>query len=147
MVTGQAPITLELRNTPGKNTNNPRWYTHISQVTQFMRPPETYESEIGSQSRMCQVLTGAYVSFFFFSHTSTFQLLDQPWSQDSSLLPPGSWLQLLSRMGFSNPTARRCVIECCLLTLSRFPQVNLYSRKSPPEFVRVCDRGDSNSRN
>ena len=32
VVTGQAPITLELRNTPGKNTNNPRWYTHISQL-------------------------------------------------------------------------------------------------------------------
>ena len=29
VVTGQAPVTLELRNTPGKNTNNPRWYTHM----------------------------------------------------------------------------------------------------------------------
>ena len=29
VVTGQAPVTLELRITPGKNTNNPRWYTHI----------------------------------------------------------------------------------------------------------------------
>ena len=28
VVTGQAPVTLELRNTPGKNTNKPRWYTH-----------------------------------------------------------------------------------------------------------------------
>ena len=28
VVTGRAPVTLELRNTPGKNTNNPRWYTH-----------------------------------------------------------------------------------------------------------------------
>ena len=42
VVTGQAPVTLDLRNTPGKNTNNPRWYTHISQLTQFMPPPETY---------------------------------------------------------------------------------------------------------
>ena len=42
VVTGQAPVTLELRNTPGKNTNNPRWYTPISQLTQFMPPPETY---------------------------------------------------------------------------------------------------------
>ena len=33
VVTGQAPVTLELRNTPGKNTHNPRWYTHISQLT------------------------------------------------------------------------------------------------------------------
>ena len=28
VVTGQAPVTLEPRNTPGKNTNNSRWYTH-----------------------------------------------------------------------------------------------------------------------
>ena len=62
MVTRQVPVTLELRNTPGKNTNNPRWYTHISQLTQFMPPPETYRSDIGSQSTMCQVHTGAYVS-------------------------------------------------------------------------------------
>ena len=62
VVTGQAPVTLELRNTPGKNTHNPRWYTHISQLTQFTPPPETYKSEIGSQSTMCQVQAGAYVS-------------------------------------------------------------------------------------
>ena len=62
VVTGQAPVTLELRNTPGKNTNNPRWYTHISQLTQYMPPPETYKSEIGGQSTMCQVHTGDYVS-------------------------------------------------------------------------------------
>ena len=62
VVTGQALVTLELRNTVGKNTNNLRWYTHISQLTQFMPPPETYKSEIGSQSTMCQVHTGAYVS-------------------------------------------------------------------------------------
>ena len=45
VVTRQAPVTQELRNTLGKNTNNPRWYTHISQLTQFMPPPETYKSE------------------------------------------------------------------------------------------------------
>ena len=43
VVTGQAPVTLALRNAPGKNTNNPRWYTHISQLTQFMPPPETFK--------------------------------------------------------------------------------------------------------
>ena len=36
--------------------------------------------------------------FFFFLHTYTFQLLDKPWSQVSSLLPPGSCLQFLSRI-------------------------------------------------
>ena len=62
MVTGQAPVTLELRNTPGTNTHNPRWYTHISQLTQFMPPQEPYKSEVGSQSTMCLVQAGAYVS-------------------------------------------------------------------------------------
>ena len=27
VVTGRAPVTMELRNTLGKNTNDPRWYT------------------------------------------------------------------------------------------------------------------------
>ena len=65
VVTGQAPVTLEVRNTPDKKTHtqtNQRWYTHISQLTQFMPPPETYQSEIGRQPAMCQVHTGAYVS-------------------------------------------------------------------------------------
>ena len=47
---------------PRENTHNPRWYTHISQLTRFMPPPETYKSEIGSQSTICQVQAGAYVS-------------------------------------------------------------------------------------
>ena len=46
----------------------------------------------------------------FFLHTSTFQLLDKPWSQVSSLLPPGSCLQFLSRIEFSNLAARRFFI-------------------------------------
>ena len=54
---------------------------------------------------------GGCTIFFFFSHTSTFQLLDDPWSQVSSLLPPGSCLQFLSRIRLSNPTARRFFIE------------------------------------
>ena len=49
----------------------------------------------------------------FCLHTSTFQLLDEPWSQVSSLLPPASCLQFLLRIGFSSPTARRFFVECC----------------------------------
>ena len=30
VVTGQAPVTFELRNTQRKNTNKQRWYTHTS---------------------------------------------------------------------------------------------------------------------
>ena len=61
VVTGQTPVTLELRNTQGKNTCQ-RGYTHISQLTQYMPPPETYKREIGSQPAMCQVHAGAHVS-------------------------------------------------------------------------------------
>ena len=54
-----------------------------------------------------------YIYVFFFSHTCTFQLLDKPWAQVSSLLPPGSCLHFSSRIGFSNPTACLFFIECC----------------------------------
>ena len=53
------------------------------------------------------------IFFLLSSHTSAFQLRDKPWSQVSSLLPPDSCLQFLSRIGFSNPTAHRFFIECC----------------------------------
>ena len=83
----------------------------------------------------------------FFQYTSTFQLLDKPWSHMSSLVPPGCCLQRSSRITFSNPTARRVSIQGCQPTLSRFPQGNLRARKSPHEFIRVCTRADSSSRN
>ena len=38
-------------------------------------------------------------------------------------------------------------IKCCQLTLSHFPRVNLCTRKSPYDFIRICTRGNSNSRN
>ena len=55
--------------------------------------------------------------FFFFLHTFTFQLLDKPWSQVSSLLLPGSCLQFLSRIVFGNPTVHR-VLRTHALALS-----------------------------
>ena len=42
VVTEQVPVTLELRNTSVKKQTNQRWYTHMSQLTQLMPPPETY---------------------------------------------------------------------------------------------------------
>ena len=53
VVTGQAPVTLELRNTPAKNNHNPRWYTHISQLRQFM--PQ-YHAKHQVTVRTCCVL-------------------------------------------------------------------------------------------
>ena len=35
-----------------KHTHNPRWYTHISQLTQFMPPPETYK-KLNRESVCC----------------------------------------------------------------------------------------------
>ena len=43
--------------------------------------------------------------FVFFSHTFTFQLLDRPWSQVLSLLPPGSCLQFSSSVANSRSRA------------------------------------------
>ena len=48
-----------------------------------------------------------YLYLFIFGLTFTFQLLDKPWSPVSSLLPPGTCLRFLSRIGFSISTARR----------------------------------------
>ena len=63
VVTGQAPVTLELRNTPGKKHKQTKVvHAHGTQLTQFMHPPETYKCEIGSQPTMCQAHNGAYVS-------------------------------------------------------------------------------------
>ena len=71
--------------------------------------------------RSCASPTPPQDGFFIylFSHTFTFQLLDKPWSQMSSLLPPGSCLEFLSRTGFINPTARRFFIECLANSRSR----------------------------
>ena len=70
VVTGQAPITLELRNTPGKNTHNIRWYTHISHLTQFMPPPETYKRKKSGFSLRCARSRPV--------HTSHYSRLEKP---------------------------------------------------------------------
>ena len=58
-----------------------------------------------SLQSVCDIYRYRYTCIYF--NTFTFQLLDKPWSQGLSLLPPGSCLQFLSRIGFSSPTARR----------------------------------------
>ena len=50
-----------------------------------------------SNVRGCMIII---IIIILFSHKSTFQLLDKPWSNVSSLLPPGSCLQFLSRIGY-----------------------------------------------
>ena len=54
MVTEQAPVTLELRNTPGKkHKQKQRWYTHISQLTQFTPPPGKHIKAKSGVSQRC----------------------------------------------------------------------------------------------
>ena len=50
VVTGQAPVTLELRNTAGEKHKHTKGGTRIpgiSQLTQFMPPQKQIQSEIG----------------------------------------------------------------------------------------------------
>ena len=63
VVTGQAPVTLELRNTPGKKHIQTKGGTLVyhSWRSSCLRQKHI-KSEIGSQPTMCQVHTGAYVS-------------------------------------------------------------------------------------
>ena len=83
----------------------------------FFHPPLRFSSVHAWTVGCCFRAASDHILFFLFlffsSHTFTSQLLDKPWSQVSSLLPPGSCLQFLSRIGFSNPTVRQFFIECC----------------------------------
>ena len=66
-------------------------------------------------------------------------LLDKPWSQASSLLPPGACLYFYrASMGCSIPTARRFSSKCCAtqLTLSPFPL--FICLKQDGVLLRVC---------
>ena len=62
VVTGQASVTLELRNTAEKKHKQTKGGTRIyySSYKSCLRQKHT-KSEIGSQPTMCQVHTGAYV--------------------------------------------------------------------------------------
>ena len=97
------------------------------------------------------IILDVFFLFFFLTLTSTFQLLDKPWSQVSSLLPPGSCLQFSSRIGFQQfhcSSFFHRVFVANSRSRAFFPQVNLCTRKVPTnEFIRVCTRRGSNSRN
>ena len=82
-----------------------------------------------------------FVCLFVFSHTSAFQRF---WTSRGHrcppFFPPVLAFNFLSRIGCSNPTARRFFHRVLLThSLAFFPQVNLCTtRKSPHEFIRVC---------
>ena len=86
-------------------------------------------------------LYSCYLFFYLFFHTHSLYF---PASSGQALVtgvvpspPPGSCLQFLLHIRFSDPTVRPFLIECCYLTLSRFPQVNLCTRKSLRKIIRV----------
>ena len=61
---------------------------------------EDFENTSGNSAR-------ASPNFFYFRLSFTFQLLGKLWSQVSSLVPPGTRIQLLLHIALSVPTARR----------------------------------------
>ena len=66
----------------------------------------------------------------------------------SSLLPPGTCLQFLTRIGFSIPTARRFSSKVPNSRFRAFRESICAQEKVPTIYaVRICNRGDSNSRN
>ena len=85
--------------------------------------------------------------FFFFYHHFYFpaqlvggfthsDLPEKPWSQVSSLLPPGTCLQFLSRIGFSIPTAHRFSSNVANSRSRAFRLLsNFYARKNPYEYT------------
>ena len=72
---------------------------------------------VNKSGHQCHIYVVMYQVYTFFYHFyfaaqlvgdfTLSDLLDKPWSQVSCLLPPGTCLQFLSRIGFSIPTARR----------------------------------------
>ena len=62
-------------------------------------------------------------------------LLDKPWSQVSSLLPPVTCLQFLSRIGFSISTTRRFSSNVANSRSGAFRWSIFHARKSPYQCV------------
>ena len=105
------------------------------------------------------MLRGIY--FFIFNHRFHFpaqlvrftlsDLLDKPWSQVSPLLPPGTGARhvpsifIARRVQHSHCSS--IFIECCQLTLSRFPLVIVIFFMQEKVPTGKCTRWELNSRN
>ena len=104
-------------------------------LTRFDLPHVFFCKDSSVSAALC-----SFLDYNIIVYTS-FQLLDKPWSQVSSLLPPGYCLQFLSRIGFSNPTARRfssmLLTHALALSASQF----VHKKKSPRIYTRMHSGG------
>ena len=83
---------------------------------------------------------------FFLAHFY-FPASDKPWSQVSSLLPLGSCLNFYLAYGSAIPLLVDFSSSVVANSRSRvFRKLICAQQKSRHEFIRVCTRGDSNSR-
>ena len=99
----------------------------------------------GQGSSLCRRRHLLFTYLFFYHHFyfpaqlvggfTLSDLLGKPWSQVSSLLPPGTCLQLLSRIGFSIATARRFSSNVANSRSRAFRSSFFYARKSSYEYV------------
>ena len=87
VVKGQAPVTLELRNTSGKKHKPKVVHANITADAIHVSTKKHIKAKSGVSLRCARSIL-VHTTHFFFSHTPTFQLLNKPWSQVSSLLPP-----------------------------------------------------------
>ena len=99
------------------------------------------------------VIFVGFVPFCFcFFHSFAFQLLDIVQAVVTGVVPssPRFLPSILSRIGFSNPTARRFFIECVANSALALSASQFVLKKKALRIytTRVCTRrGDSNSRN
>ena len=90
-------------------------------------------------------------SILLFSHTSTFQFMDnKPWSQVGVVPPPPRILPSVYIAHRVQRSLCSSIFYRMLLTHAlafSAPQVNMCARKNSHDFIRVRTRGDSNPRN
>ena len=124
---------------------NNEW-TNILYFHQETKHPK---KEKKNQTRL---LVGHYFFFFFhyFLHTFTPQLLDRPWSQVLSLLPPGACLRSstviahrVQQSHCSSTVYRVLLTHALALSANQF----VHRKKTPRFYTSTCTRGYSKSRN
>ena len=93
--------------------------------------------------------TAVAIMCFLLCPLQLFQLLDKPWSQVSSLFPPGWFLPPIFIAHRVQQSHCSSIIACFShkthaleLSASQFEH-----KKKSHEFIRVCTRGGSNSQN